>query len=201
MTAPLPRLSLYLVTALLIGTANLSASEPRKGDFDADGSLTTADIDLLGTQVARGGYDHTFDLSRDGLVDRDDVGTFLILANRINGDADFNGHVQFLDFAILAKNFGGVAKWSTGDFDTNGHVQFPDFAILAGNFGASSVVFTQPVPEPHGIALAALGAMSFLAIHRHRTRLARRGDAWHSTWRAIAPMQPRTRPATPLREV
>ena len=53
------------------------------------------------------------------------------------GDINNNGEVDFLDFLILAENFGAEtdAGRSAGDLDENGTVDFLDFIALAENFG------------------------------------------------------------------
>lgn len=61
----------------------------------------------------------------------------LALSEPLIGDADSNGSVDFLDFLILAANFGthtGTGAMS-GDFDEDGEVNFVDFLALAENFG------------------------------------------------------------------
>ena len=58
---------------------------------------------------------------------------------RLEGDADENGEVGFLDFLRLANNFGKEnAEWGDGDFDGSGTVNFLDFLILANNFGRTA---------------------------------------------------------------
>src|SRR5206468_5309405 len=96
------------------------------------------------------------------------------------GDANLDGKVDTLDFNSLASNFGGSGKvWSQADFNYDGKVDTLDFNQLASNFGksnpqadataasaAASSSIGSLVPEPSsGVALLALGALSF-----HRTR-------------------------------
>ena len=55
---------------------------------------------------------------------------------RVPGDADGNGVVDFADFLILSANFGRTdGSYADGDFDEDGSVGFSDFLILSGNFG------------------------------------------------------------------
>ena len=53
------------------------------------------------------------------------------------GDINNNGEVDFLDFLILAENFGTETAGgsSAGDLNENGTVDFLDFIALAENFG------------------------------------------------------------------
>ena len=78
------------------------------------------------------------------------------------GDLDGNGDVTFLDFLILAENFGETATdHTTGDIDCSGDVGFLDFLIMAENFGTSAAQ-AEAVPEPSSYALALLGALAML---------------------------------------
>ena len=56
----------------------------------------------------------------------------------LDGDANSDGKVNFLDFGILSASFGrrGVTPYSVGDINGDGVVNFLDFAILSANFGA-----------------------------------------------------------------
>ncbi len=131
------------------------------GDFDGDGLLTSADIDLLCSEVSDGGNTHRFDLTGEGVVDGADVSALLDLAGRLPGDADFDGQVQFSDFIAVADNFGqSGTTWSHGDFDCNNEVQFSDFIALADNFGksaASGSLSSVPEPTSHLLLLFATG--------------------------------------------
>ncbi len=53
----------------------------------------------------------------------------------IDGDANLDGTVSILDFALLRANFGSNGNWRTGDFNGDGTVSILDFAILRANFG------------------------------------------------------------------
>ena len=54
----------------------------------------------------------------------------------LRGDADGDGEVAFLDFLVLANNFGNAdAAFADGDFDCDGSVGFLDFLVLANHFG------------------------------------------------------------------
>jgi hypothetical protein len=137
------------------------------GDYNSDGVVDRDDLDLLGTEIVAGTNEAMFDLNADALVnadDRDDFlgGDLITVGNRLNGDADFDGEVQFSDFVILSNNFGNSGVWSDGDFDVDNVVQFSDFVILSNNFGLSAAA-AAAVPEPAGIWLALVG---FLALVR-----------------------------------
>jgi hypothetical protein len=81
--------------------------------------------------------------SRFGLgnVAWDDVCLDRLVLNRLAGDVDGSGTVEFADFVILANNFGREdAAVSDGDLDGDGDVDFSDFVLLADNFGAGHTV-------------------------------------------------------------
>ena len=156
----------------IFGLDNVMLSTLLAGDFNGDGALGVEDVDLLSAQVSAGDSGD-FDLTGDGTVNGDDVDQLLRLAGHLNGDADFDGQVQFSDFLILADNFGKVdKKWSEGDFDSNAAVLFPDFLILANNFGTSSGVAVS-IPEPSSSAMfASLGVCGLILTRRKIRRVA-----------------------------
>ena len=92
------------------------------GDFNRDGSITAADIDLLSGRVLSSTVEAIFDLNSDGSVNQFDR-TFWVeqLADTHFGDADLNGVVEFDDFAALATFFNQESGWAGGDFDGSGY--------------------------------------------------------------------------------
>ncbi len=55
------------------------------------------------------------------------------------GDANDDGDVDLVDFALFKKHFGtSDADWAKGDFDGNGAVNLDDFAILKQNFSPTA---------------------------------------------------------------
>ncbi len=86
------------------------------------------------------------------------------------GDANLDGTVSILDFAILRANFGsGNSAFNLGDLNDDGVVSILDFAILRANFGTSLTIsqlaavdawYATVVPEPAlaGTLLLAAGA-------------------------------------------
>jgi len=57
------------------------------------------------------------------------------------GDTDFNGHVDFDDYARTDHGFGTHASgWLNGDFDGNGHVDFDDYALIDLAFNTQASV-------------------------------------------------------------
>lgn len=106
------------------------------GDFNEDGMLNAADIDLLGRNLFT--QDLTFDLNcSGGFIDVQDLKILiddLLVIPR--GDANLDKVVNLEDLARLATNFGQSGKgWAEGDFTFDGNVDLADLAQLATNFG------------------------------------------------------------------
>jgi|GEM_PF-5203789 len=140
-------------------------------DFNGDGECDVQDVDLL--SVAVGTDDLEFDFNSDSVVSTMDITDYLASddVNRLNGDADFNGTVEFADFLILADNFGDAGVWSSGDFDGSNDVAFADFLILADNFGGTIGAETlSSVPEPSASLLCGVMLCGLLPL-RKRSRV------------------------------
>ena len=125
-------------------------------DFNKNGVCDVTDIDLLGMEIVAATNQAAFDMTSDGLVNQDDIDAFLSheAVMKLNGDADLNGDVSFLDFLKFAGNFGQAggpaAPWSQGNFIVDDEVNFLDFLELANNFGKTfeSADAASAVPEP-----------------------------------------------------
>jgi hypothetical protein len=99
------------------------------------------------------------------------------------GDANLDGKVNGIDFAILAANLNqSVTRWDQGDFNYDGRVNGIDFTEMANNFdeGASEADIVAldafaaenglmaDVPEPAAMAIAALGLAGTMGRRRRR---------------------------------
>jgi hypothetical protein len=73
------------------------------------------------------------------------------------GDANLDGEVNGIDFALMAAHFGKtISGWDAGDFNYDGEVNGIDFAILAQNFGHTAVLAAvAQVPAPAVAPVAA----------------------------------------------
>lgn len=146
---------------------SVDAIESLLGDFNADGALGAADIDLLSKSVRNSSTEHVFDLNSDGEVNDSDR-TFWVedLVGTSFGDANLDGNVEFSDFLTLSANFDQEGGWARGDFDGNGHVQFADFLALSNNFGKSTNVAAAAVPEPTSAYIALFGILGLIGFRR-----------------------------------
>lgn len=134
-------------------------------DFDRDGDCDLFDIDQLAQAISSRSTEAMFDLNLDTLIDQQDLDQFLAVNGRLNGDANFNGRVEFADFLLMSSSFAKNAFWSQGDFDASGRVAFADFLILSGNFGSSVVAAN--VPEP-SVRIAYVANLILMATFRKR---------------------------------
>lgn len=115
------------------------------GDFDNDGFLTAADLDLLKQSV--GSADLRFDLNGDAGVDLTDHEFWVTdVFETLLGDANLDKRVDFADFLLVSQNFGQDGDWADGNFDGLGGVDFSDFLYVSNNFGESAAAVA--VPEP-----------------------------------------------------
>jgi len=93
--------------------------------------------------------------------------------NKLIGDFNGDGKVDFADLLILAQNYGkmGGAMLSQGDANADGSVGFDDLLLLAQNYGktgAASPAVSAPVPEPATLLLIAVAGAASCRRTRHR---------------------------------
>ncbi len=154
----------------LLNVANIAYGEfegapGASPDFDGNGTVDVNDIDALCSQISSDGNGAAFDLTGDGVVNGDDLASFLEQTGTVTADFNLDGEVAFSDFLVLSTNFGGTdLTWSQGDVDCNGAVQFADFLTLSANFGATAAAHA--VPEPNGAMLVTLGLLVGLVTRR-----------------------------------
>ncbi|WP_428388290.1 hypothetical protein [Mucisphaera sp.] len=100
-------------------------------DLDENGSIDTADLDLLISTL--------IDTSLG-----EGTGTLL-------GDIDLSGTVDLIDLSLLATSFGDAGGWAQGDTNADGLIDLIDLSNLAINFGQQITV-----PEPAAATLLGL---------------------------------------------
>ena len=146
-------------------------------DFDSNGVCDLVDIDALNNDIAADNNTASFDLTNDGIVDRDDQTEWLSLAGEENigpgrsylpGDANLDTVVDASDFNVWnGFKFTSTANWSEGDFTADGVADASDFNVWNGNkFTASDVT---AVPEPGALSLIWI-AIPGLLLARRRSR-------------------------------
>ncbi len=145
------------------------------GDFNRDGQIDMADIDLLTAAAAANENDVAFDLNADRLVNGDDVQVWIKdLKYGWLGDADVNGTFDSNDFIrvfVSGKYEQALpAVWSEGDWDGDGRFTSGDFvvAFADGGYeqGPRAAARAASVPEPNAMGLLLLGGWGLLCCWR-----------------------------------
>lgn len=144
------------------------------GDFDGDGQLTTADIDLLTAESAAGTNGAAYDLDGNGAVDQADIRMWAKdLRNTWIGDANVDGVFDSTDLVALFSSgkyeIAEPAVWSQGDFNGDGLFNSSDLveALQDGGYEQGPVAAVSAVPEPSSVLLGLLGTLA-LAMFRRR---------------------------------
>ena len=145
-----------------------------EGDYNANGELDVADIDLLTAASASPDNDSAFDLTGDGNVDQADIVHWVKeLKNTWIGDANLDGEFNSSDFVAI---FGAglfetnqPAVWSQGDWNGDGVFNSGDFvgAFADGGFEQGPRVAAN-VPEPSGIALTIASFLGMIRVFRQK---------------------------------
>ena len=110
---PIESSDLLLSTAALWQASSAIDGSPgvyvasMRGDFDADGGVDRADVELLYQSIAAGTTNDDQDLNSDGNVDALDADIVIreIMGIR-DGDTDMDGDIDFADFLTLSGGFG-----------------------------------------------------------------------------------------------
>ena len=104
------------------------------GDFNGDGLLDAADIDLLSAAV--GGTDLSFDLSADGVVNTADREAWVEdVSNTYFGDSNLDGEFNSGDFVQVFQqgeyedSIAGNSGWADGDWNGDGEFDSGDFVL------------------------------------------------------------------------
>jgi hypothetical protein len=144
-----------------------------EGDFNGDGQLNAPDIDDLTGQSAGGTHPPGYDLNADAQVNQTDVTVWVRdLYNSWIGDANLDGEFNSSDLvSVLASGAYEVdvnAVWSTGDFNGDGRSNSSDLvaALADGGYEMGPRAAVAAVPEPAGLTLLVLGALSILSRRR-----------------------------------
>ncbi|MCA9201174.1 MAG: hypothetical protein KDA87_26720, partial [Planctomycetales bacterium] len=137
------------------------------GDFNGDGSVTTADLDVMVLGNA------AFDVTGDGVANAADVNE--MVANLIgtwigdsNGDGEF-GTGDFVQVFTIGKfETGQAATWSEGDWNLDGQFNTSDFvaAFTEGGFERGPRGGVAAVPEPSGMVMIFVSLLGLLKLRR-----------------------------------
>ena len=121
---------------------------PPPGDFNLDGALDCADIDMLTMAVASGMNDPAFDVTGEGVLNYNDVVVWVeSIKGTLLGDADLDFTVDGGDFLTWnAFKFTSGTAWCSGDFNADGDTDGADFLIWNDNKfqSADEVVVLRP---------------------------------------------------------
>jgi hypothetical protein len=139
------------------------------GDFDRNGVLTVADVDLLSTKVREHSTETEYDLDHDRRVDFEDLARWVkTLAHCWFGDADldgeFNSHdlVSVFEAGQYEDNLPKNSTWTTGDWNADAEFSSGDLVIAFqdGGFEQGPPSSTRSVPEPCSVAMTLIGLVA-----------------------------------------
>jgi hypothetical protein len=159
----------YHFTSLTFVTSGVGVP----GDFDDNGVLDAGDIDDLTGQSAGGLNPPQYDLNDDALVNTTDVNIWIKdLFNSWIGDANLDGEFNSSDLiTVLASGTYEAdvdSVWSQGDFNGDGRTNSTDLvaALADGGYEMGPRAAVQAVPEPSGLVLFLLAALTLAARRR-----------------------------------
>ncbi|MDG2384347.1 MAG: sugar-binding protein [Pirellulaceae bacterium] len=142
-----------------------------EGDYDGDGAITAADLDVQSQYMADN--DPKGDLDGNGVTNLDDrIAWTVQIQNSYIGDSNFDGEFNSGDFVAVfsaAKyETGGAAGYAQGDW--NGDLVFDsgDFvtAFSAGGYEQGPRAAAAAVPEPATATLMCLGLIALLGLRK-----------------------------------
>ncbi|MFC1757704.1 LamG-like jellyroll fold domain-containing protein [Planctomycetota bacterium] len=147
-------------------------------DFDGDGLLGIADVNLLTAEIQAGTNAEKFDLNDDGSVDSRDLKQFVEGPDKLNtyvGDANLDGEFNSSDFVVVftaseyEDTIASNSTWATGDWNGDGEFNSSDFVTAFTSAGYEQGPRTPAVvPEPSATLLSLLGVLA-IAVFRGST--------------------------------
>jgi hypothetical protein len=143
------------------------------GDFNADGMIDLADIELLSAEVRAGTNQAQFDLTGDGSVNQLDRSEWVIdIKNTWFGDANLDGLFNSGDLVTVFQEgkfeTPDAATWLQGDWNGDGLFSSGDLvtAFQDGGYEAGPRPVPAAVPEPTPLLMLLLAAAAYFVSLR-----------------------------------
>lgn len=146
------------------------------GDFNGDGQLTAADIDLLSSTIRQSGYEAAMDLDANQKLDASDRKLWIEQRMQTTyGDANLDRFFNSLDLVRVFQagqyedGLSANSGWSDGDWDGNGDFDSADF-LIAFQAGAYERNESQAIAIPEPASIGGIVWLSLFALLRRRPR-------------------------------
>lgn len=145
------------------------------GDYDGDGVLTAADINILTDAVLMMDSQSRYDLDGNGDVDAADrVYWVNTLKNTFFGDSNLDGEFNSSDFVVVFQagryedSVAGNGTWETGDWNGDAEFDSSDFVIAfqEGGYEMGPKAAVASVPEPSTLGLILVGCLGLFGLRR-----------------------------------
>jgi hypothetical protein len=163
------------------GILEFVGDQPLQCDLNADLACDALDIDTLTEALLNGSTNPRFDVDHNGSVNEADRVNYVeVVLYTWFGDSNLDSQFssQDLVFVLAAGGYEdgipGNAGWATGDW--NGDLDFTTNDFVTALSGGGFELGPRPpqpgavaaVPEPCGLLLAGIGALSLLGLRRAR---------------------------------
>jgi hypothetical protein len=147
------------------------------GDFNSDGTLDAADVNLLMNRIATGPFDTQFDLNGDQRLDAEDLSVWVhVIKQTYFGDANLDGEfttsdlVNVLTAGQYEDDVAGNSAWASGDWNADAEFTSADLVAALSDGGYEQGPRPASVPEPAGGWLALLSAALLQRMLRENRR-------------------------------
>ncbi len=111
-------------------TLNVTGPVNLPGDFNGDGLVDAADVELICAAITGGSTDSQFDLNADGSVNAADGEELVVNIMGFSlADGNFDGVVDVSDFNIFNSHRFQSGCYTEGDYNFDGNIDVSDFNI------------------------------------------------------------------------